>query len=200
MGSKMRGWSWMECDVLLGQLSPVSGSHVLFPLLPKGAIQNKDKKGPAQLFCAPLLGTWKGCSSEGEGSSALRWQITLNRSHASEQCPAMPITTASRRNYTVNSSPAVLCRSSCALLKPSCELWLVPARLVALAAQCLWLVCAPEPLPCSPAPTRCQEEAECGRGGRHSTRDEQHLLLPEPWLFSLSQLQNQPYSQSWPQP
>lgn len=57
------------------------------------------------------------------------------------------------------------------------------------------------PLPCCPVPTRCQEEAECGRGGRHSGGDVQHQLLPEPWpCFSHLQPKKQPRSQPWPQP
>lgn len=82
----------MEGDALLGQLSPLSGSHLTCSLcFPKVPSKIKDKKGTAQLCCAPLLGTWNSCSRGGEDSSGLRWQITLKRSHTSEQCPSIPL-------------------------------------------------------------------------------------------------------------
>lgn len=70
----------MEADVLLGH--------------PKGAIQNQGQEGNCPAVLSPFLGTWHSCSTEGQGSGGLRWQITLNRPHAPRQCPSIPLITA----------------------------------------------------------------------------------------------------------
>lgn len=69
MGSKMKGWSWMEGVVLLGQCSPVLLPSRLFPLLPKGAIQNQGQKGTAQLLCT-FAGNMEQLQQGGRG---LKW-------------------------------------------------------------------------------------------------------------------------------
>jgi len=124
---------------------------------------------------------------------------------------ARPLITGSMKNYTLNFPPSKPYRNSRVLVKPSRVLRPMPAPSVARAAQApcpagqLARVgvsgspeLAPIPLPCCPAPTRCQEEAERGRGGRHSGRDVQHQPLPEPWpCFPHSQTQKWPRSQPW---
>lgn len=90
MGSKMKGWSWMEGVVLLGQCSPVLLPSRLFPLLPKGAIQNQGQEGNCPAVLCTFAGNMEQLQQR-EGSSGLSWQITLNRSHGSEQCPCYPI-------------------------------------------------------------------------------------------------------------
>lgn len=83
----------MEADVLLGHhlaLAPISP----LPSASKGAIQNQGQEGNCPAVLSPFLGTWNSCSTEGQGSSGLRWQITLNRPMLQSSVPAISLITA----------------------------------------------------------------------------------------------------------